>query len=159
GALDTPNVNSAFPTTALGNVDIFVAKFDPNSSGLGSLLYFTYIGGTDADVPNGIAVDSGGYVYITGSTKSANFPLAGGGPQNNLNNGVLGDINQNVDAFVVKLNPNESGSNALYYSTFFGGNDIDVGNDIAVDNRGNIFIIGTTKSTDLIVTDDAYQKI
>ena len=39
-----------------------------------ALLYSTYLGGSDDERANGIAVDSGGNAYITGYTRSPNFP-------------------------------------------------------------------------------------
>src|SRR5262249_55728054 len=51
----------------------FLAKFDSN----GKLLFFTYLGGTGEDIPNSLAIDSAGDIYIAGQTTSTDFPLAG----------------------------------------------------------------------------------
>ena len=98
-----------------------------------TVTYSTYLGGSAEDEAYSVAVDSSGNAYVTGATKSPNFPgpLAAGA---------------NFDVFVSKLNP--AGS-ALLYSTFVGGN---VGNGdnfglgIAVNSTGT-YVVGNTSST------------
>jgi uncharacterized protein (TIGR03437 family) len=53
--------------------DAFIAKF--NSSG--TLVFLTYLGGTGSDIPNSLAVDATGDIYVGGTTTSTDFPLAG----------------------------------------------------------------------------------
>ena len=53
--------------------DAFIAKFNTT----GALVFLTYLGGTGADVPNSIATDASGDIYVAGTTTSTNFPLAG----------------------------------------------------------------------------------
>jgi hypothetical protein len=128
-----PVLGTPFQGTYGGNTDAFVAKVIPSGSGL---VYSTYLGGSQEDVANGIAVDSAGNAYVTGSTGSTNFPT-----KNPLQRyfGGLGS-----DAFVAKLNP--SGS-SLIYSTYLGGNGTDYGYGIAVDSAGNAYVTGSTGST------------
>ena len=132
--------------------DAFVAEFD---STLTTLLYATYLGGTGDDAGNGIAVDSVGNAYITGSTCSGDsFPITagafqtiyGGGP-NNCTQGL-------GDGFVTELDPTGS---ALVYSTFLGGGKADTGNAISLDASNNAYILGTTCSTDFPTTSGAFQ--
>ena len=104
--------------------DAFVAKLDPALSGLGSLVYFTYLGGSLADSANGIAVDSNGDAYVTGSTASTDFPTAGTVFQTTYGGG-------NADAFVTELNPTATAP--LVYSTYLGGSNTDSGTGIALD--------------------------
>jgi uncharacterized repeat protein (TIGR01451 family) len=99
------------------------------------LAYSSYLGGTQDDEANAIAVDSSGSAYITGQTSSTQFPVAGS----------LQAKAGAADVFVTKLNP--SGS-AIVYSTFLGGNGTDVGFGIALDSQGNAYITGETGSTD-----------
>ncbi len=101
------------------------------------LSYSTYVGGSETDEGSGIAVDASGNAYVTGSTRSANFPVVS--PFQSSNNGF--------DVFVTKLN---SSGNALLYSTYLGGSVSfgDFGGDIAVDSSGNAYVTGTTFSTD-----------
>lgn len=99
------------------------------------LLYSTYLGGSDSDQSNGIALDGATDAYITGSTTSSNFPTA-----NARQTAAAGS-----DAFVTKLN---STGTALIYSTYLGGMGEDGGSGIAVDSQGNGYVTGTTKSAD-----------
>jgi uncharacterized repeat protein (TIGR01451 family) len=119
-----------------GSTDGFVVKIDPTGT---TLLYSTYLGGSDLDSIGGIAVDAAGNAYITGFTRSTDFPGVTGGSLQSSNAGGLGD------AFVAKLNP--SGS-ALVYATYLGGSGNDVGYKIAFDVSANAYISGHTASTD-----------
>ncbi len=100
--------------------------------------YATYLGGTDDDGGNGIAVDSDSYAYVTGHTESANFPFTTGAYQNALQG--------SYDAFVTKLSQDGS---ALVYSTYLGGTDNDdKAYSIAVDSNNHAYITGLTRSND-----------
>ena len=121
-----------------GGSEAFVAKFTSE----GQLVYFTYLGGSQNDSGYAIAVDTLGRAYVTGSTNSDNFPTQGGNADNMC--GVDNSCPQDSDAFVTWLNP--SGS-ALTYSTFLGGGDPDQGNGIAVDASGNVYVTGSTDSS------------
>ena len=104
------------------------------------LSYSTYLGGSGGDWGYGIAADSYGNAYVTGQTASVDFPTAQ--PlQSSLNETFLG-LTEN--AFVSKLNATGS---ALVYSTYLGGSGTDQGNGIAVDSLGNVYVGGTTSST------------
>ena len=128
--------------------DAFVTKL--NSTGT-ALVYSTYLGGSDDDTGLGIAVDSAGNAYVTGSTFSTDFPTTNGAFQEvkSSGSGFSGP-----DAFVVKLNPV---GNALVYSTYLGGSDQDSGTGIALDSFGNAYVSGTTLSTDFPTTSGAFQ--
>ena len=71
------------------NSDAFVSKLNPSGT---VLIYSTYLGGTDNDYGNGIAVDTSGNAYVTGQTSSDRFPGAS-------QPGPLGE----ADAFVAKI--------------------------------------------------------
>ncbi len=119
-----------------GNGNAFVTEFNPTGS---ALVYSTYLGGSGGDSGLGIAVDSSGNAYVTGSTSSTNFPT-----KNPLKSGS-GVSADDGDAFVVKIN---TASSAVVYSTYLGGSGNDGGVGIAVDSSGNAYIIGDTSSTD-----------
>jgi hypothetical protein len=67
-------LKNAFQTAFGGHVDAYVAKLNPSLSGNASLVYSSYLGGSDEDYGIGIAVDSSGNAYITGLTLSTDFP-------------------------------------------------------------------------------------
>ncbi|HSB18004.1 MAG TPA: SBBP repeat-containing protein [Bryobacteraceae bacterium] len=54
------------------DLDVFVAKYDPS----GNLLWHSYVGGSKEDRVTAIAVDPHGYVYVTGWTRSPDFPTS-----------------------------------------------------------------------------------
>ena len=123
----------------------FVTEVNPTGS---ALVYSTYLGGTS---PGGIAVDTGGNAYVTGSTYAGYLPVTSGAFQTSTTE-TYGT------AFVTKLNPAGSG---LVYSTYLGGSGAPAGEGgagIAVDASGNAYIGGATSSTNFPVTPDAYQS-
>lgn len=121
-----------------GGGDAFAAKLDPTQTGAGSLIYFTYLGGTAADSGAGIAVDVNGNAYVTGSTVSTDFPTTAAVFQHTYGGG-------NADAFVIKLDPTGS---TLVYSSFLGGSNTELGTGIAVDTSGSAYVTGLTCSQD-----------
>ncbi|HET6854163.1 MAG TPA: SBBP repeat-containing protein, partial [Pyrinomonadaceae bacterium] len=133
--------STVYAGTSSGS-DAFVTKLSTSGA---TQVYSTYLGGSVADVGNGIALDSAGNVYLTGSTSSNNFPTA---------NALQPAISSGTDAFVTKLN---AGGSGLVYSTFLGGDSNDVGSAIAVDGNGNAYIGGTTSSQDF-PTANAFQS-
>ena len=89
---------------------------------------------------------------LPAATNSADFPI-GGGFQTTGRGTTL-------DAFVLLLDPNTPGGDALLYSTYLGGPAADdVGNGIAVGPDGVVYIVGTTRSSDFPVTASAYQPV
>jgi hypothetical protein len=142
GAFQTVNKKSSNAFTS----NAFVAKL--NSSG-SFLLYSTYLGGTNSDTANAIAIDASGSAYVTGLTFSTDFPVTAGAFQT-ANNGVNGVEN----AFVTKLNP--SGS-ALVYSTYLGGSSGDAAYSLALDASGAAYLTGVASSADFPVTGGAFQ--
>jgi len=122
----------------------FVAKLNPAGS---ALVYLTYLGGTGSGgivAGSAIAVDSAGEAFVTGSARTANFPVTAGAfqPTNNAANGPYTVAGGN--AFVTKLNATGSG---LVYSTFLGGADT-TASAIAIDAAGNAYVTGSTISYD-----------
>lgn len=118
-----------------GGTDVFVARVNMWGTGLD---YCGYIGGSKGDSCGGIAVDREGCAYVTGYTGSteSSFPVKKG-PDLSYN----GDL---YEAFVAKVNA--SGSE-LAYCGYIGGDDYDLGRDIAVDNDGIAYVTGNTCST------------
>lgn len=129
----------AFDSTLGGSQDAFVTKLNPALSGAASLLSSTFLGGSGEDNGTHIAVDASRNVYVTGYTKSTDFPK-----KNGFDIALGGD----QDAFVTKLNPAIAGATSLFYSTYLGGTGKDYGNGIAVDSLGNAYVTGHTQSLD-----------
>ena len=133
---DFPTTSSPYSSglTSTGYSDAFVVKLSTNGS---TLSYATYLGGSWRDAGLGIAVDGSGLAYVTGQTSSYNdFPIEGSAYQSAYGQGTS-------DAFVTKFNA--SGTDVTY-STYWGGNDADAGNGIAVDSS-YIYVVGQTAST------------
>jgi hypothetical protein len=98
------------------------------------LLYSTYLGGSGTEYPTGIAVDSGGNVYVGGYTDSTDFEST-----------TFGSPTPSVDhVFVAKLDPTGS---TLLYADYLGGENADEGLAVALDGTNNVYIAGTTAST------------
>jgi hypothetical protein len=123
--------------------DAFVAKLSADGR---TLVYGTYLGGTKSDTSAGIAVDRAGAAYVTGSTRSPDFPTRGA-RQGALRGRSCGPPPDTAcpDAFVVKLRPE---GRRLSYGTYLGGTDTETAGGIAVDRSGNAYVTGSTQSTD-----------
>jgi len=139
-----PTTPGAFQTTLGGTAAAFVTKLNATGS---ALVYSTYLGGSNADSGNGIALDASGNTYVTGGTGSSNFPTT----PDAFQTAYAG----NGDAFVSKLN---AAGSALVYSTYLGGSaDSDSGIAIAVDASGNAYVTGQTVSINFPTTPGAIQ--
>lgn len=178
----TASVVTPFRASSGGNVNgtSFITKLDPTVDGASSLLYSSYLGGTNGTLATnepliigdeglGVAADQSqaGIVYVTGYTNSSpgaltdatTFPVVGGFQT------TLGSPNGN--AFLSKLDTTVSGTGSLLYSTYFGGNDVnfngppalvgDFGNSIVADSTSNAYVSGSTFSTNLTTTANAVQ--
>ena len=159
GVTQSPN----FPTTAgafdrtgsaSNDLDVFVTKI--NATGT-ALIYSTFVGGTNFEWGRGIAIDAANNVYVTGQTKSSNFPTTGGAFDRTFNVDTCPrcGIDQ-YDAFVFKLN---AAGSSLVYSTFLGGFDIDDGLAIAVDTAGSAYVTGETGSSNFPTTTGAISRV
>jgi hypothetical protein len=116
-------------------------------TGSSDLVYASFIGGSDFDKGNGVAVDGEGAPYVTGYA-GHDMPTSPGAYDPTYNGGLC-------DAFVAKLAPD--GSDAVYV-TFVGGSDDDMGSEIAVDATGAAFVVGQTYSGDFPTTSGSLQE-
>jgi hypothetical protein len=147
---DIQAINGAYDNNNFGLIDIFLAIVDTTKAGGDQLIYFSYLGGSSDDIPLAVAVDGNGLAYMTGTTTSTDFPMAGNSLQ------TLGPATV-TEAFVAVIDPSQYGSVALVYSTFLGGQTgANSGNAIGVDSSGNIYVAGTTASSDFPVTGSGY---
>ncbi|MGD1699267.1 SBBP repeat-containing protein [Dapis sp. BLCC M229] len=128
-----PTTENAVQNTLISefNRDSFVSKISTDGS---QLIYLTLLGGNDTEISQDITVDNSENAYITGETRSIDFPTI---------NAVQNTIEGDTDVFITQLNTD--GSN-LIFSTYYGGVDGDIGNGIAVDNVGNIYVAGNSGS-------------
>ena len=135
-----------------GASDAFVVKVDP--SGSLNQGYSTYLGGSNTDFANGIAVDSSGSAYVTGTTYSKDFPTNAEPSYGSVAGGLI--------AFVTKLAPD--GSNSIYSITLGGTKDalgpfpLDQGSAIVVNSADEVYITGTTCSSDFPTFSYSYQQ-
>jgi hypothetical protein len=136
---DLPLVGSSYQTALAGIENVFLAVINPGLPTGSQVIYVTYIGGSETDILNAMAVDSSGDVYMTGTTTSGSFP------QVNAAQATVGGTSGAADAFVLWVNSTQT----LKYSTFFGGSGTDSGQAIAVGSNGLIWVGGNTQSTDL----------
>jgi hypothetical protein len=107
--------------------DAYVARL--NSSG--TLIWHTFLGGTDADSGYGIAVDGSGNVYVVGDSYAS-----WGSP--------VRFYTTYTDVFVARLDGSHGG---LTWHTFFGGTGDDSGRGLTVDGNGNIYVTGNSEAT------------
>jgi Beta-propeller repeat/Bacterial Ig-like domain (group 1) len=128
-SVDFPISEGAFQTTSGGGFDAFVTKL--NALGTAQV-YSTYLGGSDSDGGNSVAVDISGNAYVTGSTSSVDFWISEGAFQTASGGGI--------DAFVTKVG---ASGTARVYSTYLGGSGNDSGFGIAVDATG-AYVTGST---------------
>ncbi len=137
-----PNATGCEPNTFQARG--FATKFTANGQ---SAVYSTYIAGSAADRVNGLAVSpSSGSLWLTGETRSTDFPVTAGAAQPTLKGAT--------DAFMLKLDP----LGRLEASTYYGGSLTDRGHAIARDAGGNAYITGDTMSSDLATTAGAADR-
>jgi len=140
---DFPTTGGAYDPSHNGGSDVFMTKL--NSSG-STILYSTFLGGTNAEQVDAIVVDGSGNVFATGSTNSSDFPTIVGAYDTSYNG--------SQDVFLAKLN---SSGSALLYSTFLGGSEPEYVNEIATDGSGNAYVAGFTNSADFPTTSGAWD--
>ena len=144
GSGDLPTTVNAMDRSLGGYWDAFVFKLVPEGTSLG---YATYLGGSGEDEALGMAVDAQGNAYVTGWTISGDFPTS---------SGSFGTHHvDSRDIFVTKLNPNGS---QIIWSGLLGGLLDEQGYDIQIDQDGNAYVAGWTKSEDLPTTAGAFQQ-
>jgi hypothetical protein len=139
-----PTTPGAFQGTDPGIAPAYVVKLNATGS---ALVYGTYLGGSNGETGDGIAVDAAGQAYVTGETFSPNFPTTPGAFDQTYHGGG--------DGYVAKLSADGS---ALVYGTYLGGfGNPDSGSGVAVDAAGEAYVSGVTESKDFPTTPGAFQ--
>jgi len=142
-SIDFPITPDALNTTHNGKWDAFISKLAANGS---SLLYSTYFGGSEIERGMVIERDLNNNIYIGGETFSLDLPIT---PD------AFDPVGKSADGFFAKVSPNGS---ELLYSTYVSGSNNEKIDDIAIDEVNNdLYIIGTTWSSDLKVTSNSYD--
>lgn len=145
---DFPTTPDAYCTTYTDFTEIiFVSCFDPD---LTTLRYSTFLGGHSDDWSKAIVCDDMGNIYVTGHTRSDEFPTTPGAFDETFNS-VVND----GDSFVSKFDPTLS---YLLSSTYLGSSNGDYGTDIGLDNEGVVHIVGYTGGSNFPTTPEAYSN-
>ena len=130
---------NASQSNLAGSNDMFITKIND----LGQVVWSTYFGGTGAEgisTTNGgqsITINGSNEIFFAGTTESLNLPILAA-HQSIYSGGK--------DAFIVKFTNNGS----LIWSSYYGGNNVDNGNNIGCDNLGNVYLSGFTNSNNNI---------
>ncbi len=141
-SLDAPTTESAYDRSRSGTSDALMVKLDPTGS---ALLYATYLGGSGDDWGLGLDVDGAGNAYVTGHTRSTDFPTTSSAYQTNKENGD--------DVFVTKL---DASGSSLLYSTLLGGKSNEFAHSVRVES-GSAYVAGRTGSSDFPTTSGAFS--
>lgn len=120
----------------------FVTKISPDGS---ALLYNVTLAGSGVDSATSIAVDNSGNAYVTGWTTSRDFPVSANVMQPHLTGAR--------NAFVAKLGP----AGSTIFATYLGGSGLDAGAQIQLDSAFNIYVAGSTSSTDFPTTASSFE--
>jgi len=135
------NVSSGFRQIGKNSYGFSVGKYDKNFElildPLVSLLYSTYMGGSDTELYTRMFLDKWGQVHLTGYTYSLDYPTK---------NAYQGSKSHGLDAIVTKLNA--AGSD-LIFSTYFGGSSYEYFFGVTVAANGDVYIAGDTFSNDM----------
>ena len=145
-----PVAGPPYQGSNVGGYDAYVTKLNPAGS---ALIYSTYLGGSGSDYGLGLAVDTDRTVYITGLTDLTDFPVSASAFDQTCG-GVSLCISGVYDAYVTRLNATGSG---LLYSTYLGGDALDIGYSIAANNSGETYVAGRTESSDFPIAGTPYQ--
>ena len=102
------------------------------------LTFSLYLSGGNQDVAQSIGLDQIGYLYVAGTTYSTNFPTA---------SGIQTSNGGGTDIFVTKIDPNAKAGEQVVFSTYLGGTANETLGGMAVGPAGDIYLTGTTLSS------------
>lgn len=130
-------VDASFASTGKDNVGFSVAKYDHSKAlVIDPVVYGTYFGGNNGwDDVRAVVADNNGGVYLTGMTRSTDYPITDGP--------YFSSLAGTQNAYLAKL---QGDAYNVDYSVFFGGTSEDYGQFIQLDPIGNVWVAGITTS-------------
>jgi hypothetical protein len=155
---------SPYQSTLKGAQNIFILQLNP-TLGAAGILYLTYLGGSGTDASVGLGVDAGGTAYVAGTTTSPNFPTVGGyqsAPEAGTGAPCFPNESAPCHVFVSALSGLDGTTGTagvppvLKYSTYLSGNGTDVAGGMTIDGDGDVFVTGTTTSSDVPSVSDVF---
>ena len=140
-----PMVNAWDP--ARNNDDGFLAKFNTNASGAGSLIYSTFIGGNDRESTMSVALDSAGNPYTLSSAVAASNYAMINAQDPTYNGGAHDTVIHHFNA-----------SGTADYASYLGGAGDDSGGTVKVDANDNLLaLIATDSGSGLTFSGNAFD--
>jgi gliding motility-associated-like protein len=127
-----PTTPGAYQGTLKGAQDGCVFKLD---SSLTTLIWSTYLGGTDQDAAYSIELDTANNVFIAGGTSSADFPSSAGTYKPAYQGGIS-------DGYITLLNKN---GDAVILSSFIGTSTYDQVFSLELDRGSNVYVAGQSE--------------
>jgi gliding motility-associated-like protein len=143
---DFPTTPGAYQTTLHGTMDGVVVEMDDN---LTTMIWGTYLGGSDDDACYSLTLDNSGNVFVCGGTQSPDFPSTAGVYQT-VNNGGR------AEGFISLVNKN---GNSLIRSTLYGTPSYDQLFFVQTDRYNNVYVLGETMDTTSAFTHNAAYNV
>ena len=157
-----------------GEEDIGISKFSADGS---SLIYSTYLGGNNSELPHSMIANAAGELIIMGTTGSLDFPVTATAYDNSYNGGPFTLVDDFInfsngsDIFVSKLSADGA---SMIGTTFIGGSGLDGMNlaggystfynygdfargEVMIDDADNIYVASCTNSSNFPTTPGAFQ--
>lgn len=142
---DNIATTGAYQTEKIGDIDIYIEKYDPN----GVRIWGTYYGGSGLDRARACIVNDEEYIYLGAHTTSPDGIVT-------LGNGMHQEIFAGVeDGLLAYFDP----SGHRVWATYYGGEDEDIIRRLKMDHDGNIIMVGYSNSDSGIATIDAWQPL
>jgi len=170
-----PTTVGAFQMGFGGSIDMGVLKFNPTGT---SLLYSTYLGGSNTEFPHSLITDKDNNLFLFGTTGSTNFPTSQAAFDRTFNGGSnvtpVGGVNFTNGSDIILTKFNTTGS-SLLASTYIGGSGNDgvintslttlrnygdgFRGEIVVDTLGFVYVATTTNSTNFTTKNAAKNTL
>jgi gliding motility-associated-like protein len=142
-----PRTAGSFQNNFGGGSDACVFKMDAN---LSTMIWSTTFGGSEDDAAYSVTIDNDENLYITGGTRSLNFPTTSGVVQTTFGGGE-------ADGFIVHINKN---GQQIFQSTYYGYGDYDQCYFVELDKGSNVYVLGQAdNSGSNFIRNAAYNKI